>query len=165
MMRDYQVGNVARRQRGWIAVTVVAVVLLAVSLVAAGLSQIGGGVASAKTEAPISMATAVAAAQGKIEADDPVSDERVRTGEFKVNLNTADASQLEQVPGLGKVKVRAILSWRSLHPFQVPADVMKVKGIGKGSYEKLKRWLAVEGPPLVGVPPKMPSPRTRSRAS
>lgn len=166
MMRDYQVGNVNRRQRGWIALTVVAVVLLAVSLVAAGLSQIGGSVASAST--PITMETAVAAAQGKITApdvDEGSAADDVAKGAFKVNLNTADASQLEQVPGLGKVKVKAILAWRTIHPFQVPADVMKVKGIGPGSYEKLKGWLAVDGPPLTGTPPKGHSPRTRTRNS
>ena len=160
MMRDYQVGTVNRRLRGWIALTVVAVVLLAISLVAAGLSQIGGSIASAST--PITMETAVAAAQGKIAAPDV---DEGAPGPFKVNLNTADASQLEQVPGLGKVKVKAILAWRTIHPFQVPADVMKVKGIGPGSYEKLKGWLAVDGPPLSGTPPKGHSPRSRTRNS
>ena len=164
ILRDYQVGNVNRRQAGWIAVAVTAIILLAFSLVAVGMAQIGGGVANASPERPIDMARALVAAQATpLESVHPEEPEPALTGvpagDFHVNLNTADASQLAQVPGLGKVKVKAIVAWRTIHPFMFTADIMKVKGIGKGSYEKLKPFLAVDGPPMQGVPPKGVSPR------
>ena len=78
-----------------------------------------------------------------------------------MNLNTATPEQLERVPGLGKTKVKAIVAWRQSHPFVVTADVMKVKGFGQKTYEKLRGFLAVDGPPSVGTPPPAPSPVRR----
>lgn len=63
-----------------------------------------------------------------------------------VNVNTATAQQLEAVKGLGPVKAKAIVDYRSKNgPFKVYADLEKVPGIGPKMLEKLKPELAVSG--------------------
>lgn len=65
-----------------------------------------------------------------------------------ININVADSAQLSLVPGLTDTKIAAILEYRSRHSFQVPADVMKVKGIGPSTYARIKPWITVDGPPV-----------------
>lgn len=90
----------------------------------------------------------------------PVSTLMVATAtEFRVNLNVADAAQLALVPGLGPTRVKEILAWRERHSFQVPADLMKVKGFGLRTYAKVKPFLVVDGPAVQGTPPKKPRRR------
>lgn len=48
-----------------------------------------------------------------------------------VNINTADADQLQQLKGVGPAKAAAIISWRRSHgPFRSIEDLDQVKGIG-----------------------------------
>lgn len=48
-----------------------------------------------------------------------------------VNINTADASQLQQLKGVGPSKAAAIISWRRGHgAFRRVEDLDEVKGIG-----------------------------------
>ncbi len=58
----------------------------------------------------------------------------------RVNLNTASASELEALPGIGKKKAEAIIAAR---PFSTPEDVMKVKGIKTGVFNKIKNAITV----------------------
>lgn len=49
-----------------------------------------------------------------------------------VNINTADAGQLQQLKGVGPAKAAAIVSWRQGHgAFHSPDDLDAVKGIGQ----------------------------------
>ena len=59
----------------------------------------------------------------------------------RVNLNTASQKELEKIPGIGRVKAQAIRKGR---PFKKPEDVMKVKGIKKGTYQKIKEYITVK---------------------
>ena len=59
---------------------------------------------------------------------------RLAPGE-KVNINTASAEALEALPGIGPVKAQAIIEGR---PYNTPEDIMKVKGIKQGTYNKIK---------------------------
>ena len=65
-----------------------------------------------------------------------------------ININVADSAQLSLIPGLTETKVQNILLYRARHSFQVPADVLKVKGIGPSTYARIKPWITVDGPPV-----------------
>ena len=62
-----------------------------------------------------------------------------------VNINTASAAELEALPGIGPSKSQAIIDYRSKHPFAKIEDIMRVKGIGRKSFLKLKPFLTVSG--------------------
>lgn len=55
-----------------------------------------------------------------------------------VAVNTADAEELDTLPGVGEVIARRIMEEREKNgPFFYPEDLMNVKGIGEKTLEKL----------------------------
>ena len=61
-----------------------------------------------------------------------------------VNINTAEAEEFETLPMIGEVKAKAIVEYREKNgPFKKTEDLIKVNGIGKGTYEKIKPYLKV----------------------
>jgi competence protein ComEA len=61
-----------------------------------------------------------------------------------VDLNSASTEQLTEIPGIGKVMAQRIVEWRDQHgPFQRVEDLMKVKGIGEKSFQKLRPFVKV----------------------
>ena len=58
----------------------------------------------------------------------------------KVNINTASQQQLEALPGIGPAKAKAIIEGR---PYDKIEDVMKVKGIKQGVFNKIKDLITV----------------------
>jgi competence protein ComEA len=64
-----------------------------------------------------------------------------------VNLNSASAEELERLPGIGPSRARAILALRAkLSHFSRLEDLLRVKGIGRATFRKLRPWLALSGP-------------------
>ena len=64
-----------------------------------------------------------------------------------INLNTASAADLENLPGVGAKMAERIVEYRQKNgPFKKIEDLMNVKGIGEKSFLKLK--------PLIAVPVK-----------
>ena len=61
-----------------------------------------------------------------------------------VNINTADQSTLESVHGVGPAKAQAIIEYRNHEKFETVDDLMKVKGFGKKSMEKIRNEVTVE---------------------
>ena len=61
-----------------------------------------------------------------------------------VNLNTADQSALESINGIGPAKAQAIIEYRNHEKFETVDDLMKVKGFGKKSMEKIRNEITVE---------------------
>lgn len=62
-----------------------------------------------------------------------------------VNLNTADAEELETLPGIGPATAQKIIAYReSVGAFQSTEELMQVDGIGEKTFEKLKELVAVE---------------------
>lgn len=60
----------------------------------------------------------------------------------KVNINTADVKLLTTLNGIGEVKAQAIIEYREKHgPFKTTEEIMKVKGIGLKTYEKIKDYI------------------------
>lgn len=61
-----------------------------------------------------------------------------------VDLNGANQAQLETVNGIGPVKAKAIIEYRTKHgPFKSVDDLQKVTGFGKKSVDKLRAEVAV----------------------
>ena len=60
-----------------------------------------------------------------------------------VNINTASQSELEGLTGIGPVKAQAIIAYRSSNPFDNIEEIMEVKGIGAGTFGKIKDRIVV----------------------
>ena len=60
----------------------------------------------------------------------------------KININTADLALLMTLNGIGEVKAQAIIDYRETHgPFKTIEEIMKVKGIGLKTFEKIKDYI------------------------
>ncbi len=65
--------------------------------------------------------------------------------EGTLNLNTATVEQLDLLPGVGPSTADKIVEYRQAHPFKSIRQLMRIKGIGKKTFERLRPYLAVEG--------------------
>lgn len=61
----------------------------------------------------------------------------------KVDLNTADLTTLETLPGVGPVTAEAIIAHREEQPFASVEDLLLVQGIGPKTFESLKDHVSV----------------------
>lgn len=77
----------------------------------------------------------------------------------RTDLNSADVSQLEQVPGIGPKTARAITDYRDAHgPFGSVENVLDVRGVGPATYDKVRDHLRAgsaqpSAPPLSAARP------------
>ncbi|MEC0234765.1 ComEA family DNA-binding protein [Paenibacillus kribbensis] len=66
------------------------------------------------------------------------------SGKKRVNINTATAAELMELPGVGAKKAEAILDYRNQHgPFQRVNDLDHVKGIGAKMLAKMKPYVSL----------------------
>ena len=64
-----------------------------------------------------------------------------------VNLNTATAAELERLPRVGPARAQAILALRAkLTQFVKVEQLLRVKGIGRATFRKLRPMLTLTGP-------------------
>ncbi|MCW3099787.1 MAG: competence protein ComEA helix-hairpin-helix repeat region [Chthonomonadaceae bacterium] len=62
----------------------------------------------------------------------------------QVNLNTADAAQLQHIPGIGPAMAERILAYRrTAGRFQSPDELLQISGIGDKKFQKMKPYLTV----------------------
>ena len=66
-----------------------------------------------------------------------------------VNINTASADAIANaLDGIGSVKAQAIVEHREAQGlFKTPDDIMKVKGIGKATYQQIRHYLKIDKNP------------------
>jgi competence protein ComEA len=63
----------------------------------------------------------------------------------KINLNQANESELQMLPGIGPSKAAAIIEHRETNgPFKDVADLKLISGIGEKTFEKLKEHISVK---------------------
>src|SRR5438270_5430346 len=59
-----------------------------------------------------------------------------------ININTANAEELQQVPGIGPATAEKILQMRkSYGVFKSVDDLLSIRGIGKKRLEKMRKYL------------------------
>lgn len=81
--------------------------------------------------------TVVAADAGTPAGSTTAGDAKPPTG--PVNINTANASELDTLPGVGPTTSTAIIDYRNQHgPFRSVDDLNKVRGIGKAKVDQLR---------------------------
>ena len=75
----------------------------------------------------------------------PGGDERAaQAAGAPVDLNRASTDELQSLPGIGPVTAERIVTFRKEHgPFRRVEDLMKVKGIGEKSFQKLRSRVKV----------------------
>ena len=79
-----------------------------------------------------------------------------KTFQGTLDINTASAEQLTQLPRIGPKKAEAIVTYRQAHPFKDVSELVEVKGIGSKLLEKLRPSVTVGGLAAV-TPPSNPS--------
>jgi len=60
-----------------------------------------------------------------------------------INVNTAPLEELCLLRGIGPVKAQAIINYRSRKPFDTIEELMKVRGIGKATFDGIRDQITV----------------------
>jgi competence ComEA-like helix-hairpin-helix protein len=82
-----------------------------------------------------------------------------------LDLNSATEAQLVELPGIGPSKARAILAYREQNPFRRVEDLMRVRGIGRGTFRQLRPLVTVNGAAQPATPANGNARRPARRAS
>lgn len=62
----------------------------------------------------------------------------------KININTANSQELDKITGIGPAYAKNIIDYRTANgPFQKIEDIIKVKGIGDKTFEKMKNEITI----------------------
>jgi len=61
----------------------------------------------------------------------------------RIDLNHATVTQLMSLPGIGKKRAAEIVEYRRCRPFRRAYELLKLPGIGRRTYRKLKSRIAV----------------------
>jgi competence protein ComEA len=77
-----------------------------------------------------------------------------------VNINTADADQLQLLPRVGPALAARIIDYREANgPFRTIDEIVAVKGIGDTSLEQLEPYLATSGATTLTEKIRLPKSR------
>lgn len=96
---------------------------------------------SAQTTSPVQEITAPPVPAQETAAPEENS---AAQGQGLINLNTADKTQLMELPGIGESKADAILRYREEYgPFAHIEEIMNISGIKTAAFEKIKDQITV----------------------
>jgi competence protein ComEA len=72
------------------------------------------------------------------------SDSASTSDNTKININTASATELTKISGIGDAKAKAIIAYRTEHGlFSKIEDIKNVSGLGDALFEKIKDYITV----------------------
>ncbi len=118
-----------------------AFVIPALALLACGV-MLGIFIMQTRTAGTISVQRA--APDEPEEAVQTVMEEPSDAAEDRLDLNTATAADLQELPGIGAVIAQRIIDYRDLcGRFLDPEQLMEVDGIGEAKYEKIRDLVTV----------------------
>jgi competence protein ComEA len=60
-----------------------------------------------------------------------------------VDLNHGTVAELMTLPGVGESKAQAIVRHRALHPFTRTSELLRVKGIGRNLFARLRPFVTL----------------------
>lgn len=81
-----------------------------------------------------------------------------------VNINTATATELETLKGIGPEKAKDIVEYRTKNgAFKTPEDIMKVPGIKEGTFAKIKADVTVSGKTSAAAPAPAAAPKASAK--
>lgn len=123
--------------------------------------------ATAKTAA--SAATSTPEPETAPPADPEPNSEPGVTADGKIVLNTANAAQLDRLPGVGPKRAEQIVALRTrLGRFKTLNDLLRIRGIGRRTLQKMLPQLVLDPPPpkqpdegaggSASAPPSSPAP-------
>jgi competence ComEA-like helix-hairpin-helix protein len=73
------------------------------------------------------------------------SDVRATEAPFHININSASAPELEQLPGVGKVIAERIVSYREQYGrFRRPEALLMVDGVSDKKFREIRAMIVVE---------------------
>jgi len=82
-----------------------------------------------------------------------------------VNINTATVEELVRVPGIGPARAAAIVQLRErAHRFNHAEDLLRVRGIGRVGFRRMRPYLALAGETTLASRPGR-APRARPDAA
>jgi competence protein ComEA len=74
----------------------------------------------------------------------PSVEQQEQETEERVDLNAANATELQEIPGIGPAMASRIIAWRAEHgPFERVEDLLNISGIGVKTLEKLRAYVVV----------------------
>lgn len=83
-----------------------------------------------------------------------------------VNINTADADQLQLLPKVGPALAGRIIDYRTANgPFKRVEEIVAVKGIGDSSLEKLEPYLTTNGATTLTEKVRLPRSKKTGNAT
>jgi len=84
-------------------------------------------------------------------------------GSGVLNLNTASLDQIDALPGVSPAVAAGVVAERTARPFGRPEDVLRVQGLSRKRFERLRPHLTVTGP--TNFVPGSGRPRPTGKAS
>lgn len=81
-----------------------------------------------------------------VETEIQVPQEDIQPDLSPLDLNSATAEELAQLPGIGEKLARRIVEYRAENgPFEAVEEIMEVSGIGEGKFTALEDRITVDG--------------------